>query len=229
MANAITVNSEISDDVPKPVRRKRFPVVIAAIAVFAAVGGSGYWFLSHKSSTNDSAATQKMEAPPIYVPLESFTVNLQPETGDQFLQVAMSLRVSGATVADKLKIRMPEIRNCLLFLLSSKHASELITSAGKEKLGKEIQAELTRLLEPGATKSVAPEAKVAVDVPDTTLEASAAPAASATPAAPDTSSETPTPQPASEAKISDAVEEKPAAASVGSPITGVLFTSFIIQ
>ena len=225
MATAITEAPEVSDDkAPKPVKSKRLMVIIAALVILAAAGGGGYWFLSHKSEPSHSAAEQKPEAPAIYVPLENFTVNLQPENGDQFLQVAITLKLSGASVAEKLKTSMPEIRNCLLFLLSSKHASELITTAGKEKLSKEIQAQLNHLLEPGSTATAAPDAKVAAD---TTPAAPAAPAAAA---APSSSTETPaTPPAAAEAEPAAAAEEKPAAELADLPITGVMFTSFIIQ
>ena len=229
MATAITEAPEVSDDkAPKPVKSKRLMVIIAALVILAAAGGGGYWFLSHKSEPSHSAAEQKPEAPAIYVPLENFTVNLQPENGDQFLQVAITLKLSGASVAEKLKTSMPEIRNCLLFLLSSKHASELITTAGKEKLSKEIQAQLNHLLEPGSTATAAPDAKVAADTTPAAPPTPTAPTAAAVPAS---STETPTtPPPAAEAETTAAaVEEKPAAELADLPITGVMFTSFIIQ
>jgi hypothetical protein len=49
-------------------------------------------------------------------------VNLQQETGDQYLQVAMTLQVQDGQTAEALKLYMPQVRSRLLMVLSSKKA-----------------------------------------------------------------------------------------------------------
>ncbi len=71
--------------------------------------------------------------------LESFTVNLQPQNGDQYLQVGLVLKVAEAATADAVKLQMPEIRNRILLLLTSKKASEISTVEGKQRLSAEIK------------------------------------------------------------------------------------------
>jgi len=78
------------------------------------------------------------EKPPVFVTLESFTVNLQPENGDQYLQVGLVLKVAESATVDAVKLQMPEIRNRILLLLTSKKASEISTVAGKQRLSTEI-------------------------------------------------------------------------------------------
>ena len=69
---------------------------------------------------------------------ENFTVNLQREEGDQYLQAGITLKILQPELEDKIKSMMPEIRSKLLFLLSGKKPSELQTMEGKKKLIAEI-------------------------------------------------------------------------------------------
>ena len=74
--------------------------------------------------------------------LETFTVNLQSEHGDQHLQTNLTLKIEDATAADLIKLHMPEIRNRVLLLLSSKAASQIAAVEGKRKLAAELLAEI---------------------------------------------------------------------------------------
>ena len=79
----------------------------------------------------------------MFVPIEPFTVNLQPENGnDQYLQLAFTLQVSGLEEVELIKNNMPKVRSRLLLLLSGKHASEINTPEGKKQLGAEIIAQV---------------------------------------------------------------------------------------
>ncbi|MEF8719892.1 MAG: hypothetical protein V5B44_20120 [Candidatus Accumulibacter necessarius] len=43
-------------------------------------------------------------APPVYVALDAFTVNLVPKRGDQFLQLILSVEVDDPQTGDQLKL-----------------------------------------------------------------------------------------------------------------------------
>ena len=73
--------------------------------------------------------------------MEPFTVNLQREVADQFLQIGITLKILQPELEEKIKKNLPEIRSRLLVLLSSKLPSELTNSNGKKKLAHEIIAE----------------------------------------------------------------------------------------
>ena len=73
-----------------------------------------------------------------FLPLEPFTVNLQSDAGDKYLQITMTLEVEGEEQAGLIKANMPQVRSRLLLLLSSKDANEIISVDGKEKLVQEI-------------------------------------------------------------------------------------------
>jgi flagellar FliL protein len=132
-------------------KKKLIMIVLIAVLVAGGGGGGAAWYFLHAKPAADEGADEphgktaskkkkkeKKVGPPVYVPLESFTVNLQPETGDQYLQTAITLQVAGAEQEELFKQNMPKVRSRLLLLLSSKKASEINTVDGKETLAKAI-------------------------------------------------------------------------------------------
>ena len=120
----------------KPKKKSWLLKIVIAVVVLAG-GGVAAWYAMEKPTTAQDAAVLQ-EKPPVFVTLESFTVNLQPEDGDQFLQVGLVLKVAESATVDAVKLQMPEIRNRILLLLTSKKASEISTVAGKQRLSAEI-------------------------------------------------------------------------------------------
>lgn len=125
-------------------------IMIGAIVLVLGLGGGAGWYFLHGSG--DGAAEpakkehgsgkkkSKKEAPPEYLAIEPFTVNLQPENGDQYLRVAFTLQVDGAEQAELIKANMAKVRSRVLLLLSGKKASEINTVEGKQQLAGEILA-----------------------------------------------------------------------------------------
>ena len=62
-------------------------------------------------------------------------------------------------VADNLKLRMPEIRDSILMLLSSRKPSELLVLEGKRKLGSDIVSSVNGILAPRETTAAVAKAK----------------------------------------------------------------------
>jgi flagellar FliL protein len=130
-------------------KNKLFMMIGAAVLVLGLGGGAGWYFL-HGSSEEASEPARKdhggskkkkkEEHPPEYLAIEPFTVNLQPENGDQYLQIAFTLQVDGAEQAEVIKTNMAKVRSRVLLLLSGKKASEINTVPGKQQLAGEILA-----------------------------------------------------------------------------------------
>ena len=78
----------------------------------------------------------------MFVPIDPFTVNLQPENGEQYLQIAFTLQVASLEQVELVKDNMPKVRSRLLLLLSSKKASEINTPEGKKKFADEIMTQV---------------------------------------------------------------------------------------
>jgi flagellar FliL protein len=74
--------------------------------------------------------------------------SISSRNGDQFLQLVLSVEVDDPQTGDQLKAYMPKLRNDLTLLLSSKKASDLISTEGKEKLAREIMEKMNGVLDP---------------------------------------------------------------------------------
>jgi flagellar FliL protein len=121
-------------------RGKLFWIGMLLFAI--AAGGTSWVVIGQSSTAAPEAAPQKVEKAPTFLNLDAFTVNLQQEIGEQYLQVTLSVKVSDDGASDAMKLHMPEIRNRLLLLLSSKKPSELLTVPGKVQLAEEILREV---------------------------------------------------------------------------------------
>lgn len=126
-------------------KKKLIIIILAAVLVAGGVGGGAAWYFLHgKGDQEESSPSKKKKhsaakaGPPVFVPIDSFTVNLQPENGEQYLQIAFTLQVANAEEMDSIKLNMPKVRSRLLLLLSGKKASELNTVEGKQQLAAEI-------------------------------------------------------------------------------------------
>jgi flagellar FliL protein len=116
---------------------KLIAIVGAAVLLLGGGGGAAAYFMSGHSGEGKEHKAEKAE-PPEYISIEPFTVNLQPENGDQYLQVQFTLQVANAEAAEQIKANMAMVRSRVLMILSAKHASEINTVEGKQLLAKQI-------------------------------------------------------------------------------------------
>lgn len=156
-----------------PKSKKKLIIIIAAVVLVLAIGGGAAWFMLAKKPApphgkkadaehaeaaegegHGEAAEEEHEEEgggggghgggPTFVTLDAFTVNLQPDPDEKYLQLEMSLQVSKPEDGDLFKAHMPAIRSRILLLLSSKTAKEISTTEGKQKLTEEILAEVRK-------------------------------------------------------------------------------------
>lgn len=205
-------SAPVETEAPAKPKSKRLLLAVVAVLILGLAGGAAWYFIKSRPHAEEPKAV--VVAPPAFMALEPFTVNLQREENDQFLQIGITLKISSAALEEKIKERLPEVRSRLLFLLSSKRASELMPVEGKKKLAQEIVVATNTVLglHTAPQKNVAHESNAAPS-PDTApgAETTAAsgvdvPAASAPPEA---------------AAHGDATNNN--------GVLDVLFTSFIIQ
>lgn len=132
---------------------KKLVLIIVGLVVLLGLGGGGAWFFLHKKGDHgEKAAKPKPHTPPVFVTLEPFVVNLAGEAS-HYLQVGIDLKVADGKVGDAIKMHLPEIRNGVLLLLSSKQVDELGTLDGKNRLRDEIRAAVNGPLGVKAPKS----------------------------------------------------------------------------
>ncbi|MCA1937799.1 MAG: flagellar basal body-associated FliL family protein [Dechloromonas sp.] len=152
---------EGAEAAPKKSKKLLIIIVLAVVLLLAAGAGAFLMMSGGKDDENldeDEVAEETAKkpakkkkdksAPPVFVNLDPFTVNLVPEVGDQYLQVVLSVELDEAPSQATLAMMMPRIRNNVTLLLSSKKASELQSKEGKEQLAEEIQLEINSAIEP---------------------------------------------------------------------------------
>jgi flagellar FliL protein len=161
MAKNAKPAEEVAVEAPKKKSKKLLIIIIALVLVLVLAGGGAALFLLKKhdngedeGETADEAAPKKKEskkdknAVPVFISLDPFTVNLVPENGDQYLQVALSLEIEDAHAEVTVKGQTPKIRNNITLMLSGKKASELLPKEGKEKLAEELRNTINSVIEP---------------------------------------------------------------------------------
>ena len=130
---------EAAEAAPAGKSKKTLFIIIGALVVLLGGGGAAAWFFT-QSDGAPKEAKEKPQTAPVYLPLETFTVNLQD--GERYMQVDVTLQVADQAQADAIKLHMPRVRSRLLALLSSKHAEALTTAEDKQKLAQEILAQI---------------------------------------------------------------------------------------
>lgn len=135
-------------------------IIIAVLAVVLIGGGAGAYLLLSKPASEKKAKADHGDEevaadegdeeeeedgkPPVYEKLETFTVNLADQ--ESYLQTEIQLMVADAKVQGKIKAHMPEVRDSLIRLLSSKTAEELAQPEGKAKLAEEVGKAVNEVL-----------------------------------------------------------------------------------
>jgi len=113
------------------------------ILISGASSAGVYLLLDSRSAADEVAkAAPPAEAlPPIFVPVQPFTVNIQSDDYSQrLLYIGLSLKVGDEKSSELVRTYMPQVRSRLLMLLSSQNADDLTTPQGKEKLSRQILA-----------------------------------------------------------------------------------------
>ena len=154
---------------PKKSKKKMIVIAVAAVLVLALGGGAAWWFLKPAKKQGDAkgAGAQKAfkhpeakvdpKKPPIFVPLESFTVNLADRDYDRFLQIVIQLQVRDEKIANLLKAYDPALRHRFLFLMSTATSEMLKSPQGKQALAQQLTAVANEVLAgaPGTEEGVA--------------------------------------------------------------------------
>ncbi|NWG39361.1 MAG: flagellar basal body-associated protein FliL [Hydrogenophilaceae bacterium] len=123
-------------------KKKLMMFAIVGVVALAAGGGGAWFFMSKNDDGHKQEAKHEPPAPPVFMAPETFTVNLQPDGEEQYLQVGLVVQVKDQEASERMKQYMPQIRSRMLMLLSSKKASEIMDLQGKNKLIEEIIAQL---------------------------------------------------------------------------------------
>ncbi|CAG0945119.1 hypothetical protein GPROT2_03040 [Gammaproteobacteria bacterium] len=234
-------NTAADGEGPPAKKKGKLPLVIGLVVLLAAAGG-GAWFFLSKGKGDETAQQAKPQTPkpPVFVPLDPFTVNLSADENQQYLQVAATLKVLDQAASDAAKQYMPEVRHKTLMLLSSKKPSEIASATGQARLAEEMRQTANNVLLAAAGRPARP---IMLDVPKQGESMAAEAKAEEKPAAdgakpeegskPEDAAAEPgapaNPAPAAPPPAAAKPATELAKAAADDPVQSVFFTSFIIQ
>lgn len=139
--------------------KKKLPlrlIVAVAIGAVLVIGGAvgGYFLFMAPKAKHTAAAPQKAEAEKkneshekggsegkgegMMKPLDAFIVNLTDAQGTRYLKVVMQLEMDNEDLSGEFDRKVPEIRDEIIMLLSSKSFDDLSTIPGKRSLKRGI-------------------------------------------------------------------------------------------
>jgi len=144
---------------------KKSPTKLIFVSLFLAglIGASFFSyrrFFSASSETGHGAiVAHKEEAGPLSnigltYSLDPFIVNLVDDFGDRYLKVNLTLELGNSLVKEELDKRLPQIRDIILILLSSKSFEDIKDVQGKLRLREEIMSKLNNTLITGEIRKV---------------------------------------------------------------------------
>lgn len=138
---------EVAEDSVAPKKSNKKLIMIVMVVLLLVGGGVAAWLLmgdkGEKHGEPVAEEAHQVEAKePVFIKLETFTVNLNPEEGDKYLQVDITLNATQQSDADTITKYMPQVRNRILMVLTSKLASEITDMGGKQLLSEELTEQI---------------------------------------------------------------------------------------
>jgi flagellar FliL protein len=151
-----------ADAAPAPKGKKKLIIIIAAAVLLLGGGGGAALMLMKKKPVDEeggeeaaqvehakpkaAAAKHDPKHPPVFAPLEPFTVNLADKETERYAQVALTLELDDPKTAETVKAFMPAIRNNILMVLAHKSSAQILGAEGKTKLSGELQRATARAI-----------------------------------------------------------------------------------
>jgi flagellar FliL protein len=166
-------DAKSADAAPPKKKGKLFLFIGIGVLVLALLGAGAAFLLMKKSHSNDEGdggedaveATKPAKkekaakgGPPTFVKLDAFTVRLQTDSGDSYLQAVPELRVQDAHVAEDVKVYNPEIRHKVLLVIASKKPGDVNNPLGVQRLANELRVTINDILAPPTGKKKKEEA-----------------------------------------------------------------------
>ena len=133
-------------------------LIIIAVAVVLLLGGGGGAYFMMQGGEEEMAAAEgeegeededeeDMPQTPHYFTLNPpFVVNFVGKSRAKFLQVNIEGLTRDPQIKEDITTHLPQIRNNIVMILSSKTYAELMDPEGKENLRKQVLSELKKIL-----------------------------------------------------------------------------------
>jgi flagellar FliL protein len=134
-----------TEEAQPPPKSKLKLIVLASTVILLGVGGffGWKWYAGRKVA---SETTQKPEAMSIVYPLKSFIVNLADKkgVGKRYLKITMEVEVAGEEQKALVNHKVPQLRDTILLMLSSRTIEEITSMEAKLELKQILLARMNR-------------------------------------------------------------------------------------
>ena len=135
-------------------------VVAVAIAFSLKSGAIGFSAKKQALEASDNSVEKRLmkqlerkkeNAPPLFVTMDEFSVNLPGKGGEHSLQTKLVLRTAEPTTEQRIADSLPLVRERVLAVLSSSTVDEMATVEGKDRMAKDIALVINAIIEPQLT------------------------------------------------------------------------------
>ena len=139
-------------------KSKLMLIIIIAVVVLLGGAAAGYFFFMGGGEEKPKEPTakeakgkegeNKPDAPPAsqVVKMQPFVVNLADEGGKRYLKLTLNLGLKDPQMVKVVEPYLPQIRDSILLLLTSKAYADIASVAGKIRLRNEILSIINRTL-----------------------------------------------------------------------------------
>ncbi len=131
-------------------------VVVAAVVL--ALAGGGFFFLTMNKKAEEAPkeeVKQEKKEPGIFYQFEDpFIVNLAEVNAERYLKVNPVFEVDKEEVLEEINKKLPEIKDILITIFSSKSLDDVMPLAGKDRLKQEIMDKVNEILSQGKVVGV---------------------------------------------------------------------------
>lgn len=143
-------------------KKSSLAMIFMTLIAIGACALAGYTFFEMKNMKSGIvgepkiAEQDKTPTMPVYVPMDTFTVSLQPTThdADRVLYIGLTLRVKDDSSKVIVEQYLPEVRSRLFILLANQTAENISTDEGKTQLIEKIKNSVSNPLAPNRSAVV---------------------------------------------------------------------------
>ena len=159
---------ESSEKKPPKKGKKKLLIILLVLIMLLGGGGFAAWKMSLgpfaklnelKKKVTESGKEKKKKKKkkdsmgPVFA-FETFIVNLASSEGERYLKITVNAELEDKKVEQEITQRVPQLRDAIIILLSSKTFDDIIHTDGKENLKREILARVNSFLSSGEAKRI---------------------------------------------------------------------------
>lgn len=145
-------------------KKKLFIIIGAAVLVLLLAGGFGAWYLLKNKPAPEETQNpaQKVPVPALnqqsqigpMVNIEEFVVNIISGDAAHYVKASITVELTNEQVQNEVEMRMPQMRDAILLLISNKTYEELQDLQGKKQLKAELSSKMNSFLQSGKVVSI---------------------------------------------------------------------------